>query len=178
MCFARLGSGSAPCALFFLGGRGVGTGPRPRPRGRAAGTGTGRDSAQCAVQLLPGADSHCFALLGYAPQELSTTRPEAKLLCKKLYARNPNIFFIALLLSQRAKNGVGCPLRIPELARAPPPLPSLRRPSSTPGVWRGFGVLLYIGFLFFGAEEMDFGPQRSPTSKYDFELEKRVLYAL
>jgi hypothetical protein len=25
---------------------------------------------------------------------------------------------------------------------------------------------------------MDFGPQRSPTSKYDFELEKRVLYAL
>jgi hypothetical protein len=40
------------------------------------------------------------------------------------------------------------------------------------------GIRCVTIYRFFGAEEMDFGPQRSPTSKYDFELEKRALYAL
>ena len=35
-------------------------------------------------------DSRFFALLGSAPQELNTARPEAKLTCWKLHARNPN----------------------------------------------------------------------------------------
>jgi hypothetical protein len=34
------------------------------------------------------------------------------------------------------------------------------------------GVRCVTIYRFFGAEEMDFGSQRSPTSKYDFELEK------
>ena len=49
-----------------------------------------------------GADSHFFALLGSTPQELNTTRPEAKLRCWKLHARNPNRFFITLLLSRHS----------------------------------------------------------------------------
>jgi hypothetical protein len=40
----------------------------------------------------------CWDLLR-KPQELNTARPEAKLACCKLHARNPNRFFIALLLS-------------------------------------------------------------------------------
>jgi hypothetical protein len=58
-------------------------------------------------------------------------------------------------------------------ARAPP---FVAPPSSTSGAWGGFGVLLYIVFL--GPRRWILVSQRSPTSKYDFELEKRVLYAL
>jgi hypothetical protein len=49
--------------------------------------------------LSVGDDSRFFALLGSAPQELNTVRPEAKLACYKLHARNPNsqqIFYCAL----------------------------------------------------------------------------------
>jgi hypothetical protein len=37
-----------------------------------------------------------WALLGSAPQELNTMRPEAKLLIREARARNPNIIFSAL----------------------------------------------------------------------------------
>jgi hypothetical protein len=61
----------------------------------------GDDSRQSTVD-----DSRFFALLGSAPQpqpqELNTIRPEAKLLCWKLHARNPNRFFITLLLSRHS----------------------------------------------------------------------------
>jgi hypothetical protein len=60
--------------------------------------GWGGQSHQGLVDLV-GADSRFFALLGSAPQELNTARPEAKLACLKLHARNPNRFFITLLLS-------------------------------------------------------------------------------
>jgi hypothetical protein len=82
--------------------------------------------------------------------------------------------------SQRAQNGFGCPLRIPELARARPALRCAPfKYSRCMGGIRCVAIYIYIFFyFFFGAEEMGFGPQRSPTSKYDFELEKRVLYAL
>jgi hypothetical protein len=75
---------------------------------------------------------------------------------------------------QRAKNGFGCPLRIPELARARPSL----RCAPFKYSWCMGGIRCVAIYSFFGAEEMGFGPQRSPTSKYDFELEKRALYAL
>jgi hypothetical protein len=84
-------------------------------------------------------------------------------------------------MQERAKNGLGCP-PANSGTRARAPLPSLRHLQVLLVYGGGFGVLLlhslllYIGFL--GAEEMGFGPQRSPTPKYDFELEKRVLYAL
>ena len=58
-------------------------------------------------------------------------------------------------------------------ARAPP---FVAPPSSTSGAWGGFGVLLYIGFL--GPRRWILVSRRSLTPKYDFELEKRVLYAL
>jgi hypothetical protein len=57
--------------------------------------------------------------------------------------------------TQRAQNGFGCPLRIPELARARPPVGA--PPSRAPGAWGGFGVLLHVVYRFLGAEEMDFG---------------------
>jgi hypothetical protein len=57
--------------------------------------------------------------------------------------------------------------------RARAPIPSLR-PLQVLLVHGGDSVCYCK--KFFGAEEMDFGPQRSPTSKYDFELKKRVLY--
>jgi hypothetical protein len=75
---------------------------------------------------------------------------------------------------QRAKNGFGCPLRIPELARARSSL----RCAPFKCSWCMGGIRCVTIYRFFGAGEMDFGPQRSPTSKYDFELEKRALYAL
>jgi hypothetical protein len=75
---------------------------------------------------------------------------------------------------QRAQNGFGCPLRIPERARA---RPSLRcAPFKYYWCIGGFGVLLYIVFL--GPRRWTLFSQRPPTSKYDLELEKRVLYAL
>jgi hypothetical protein len=49
-----------------------------------------------------GEDSPFFALLGSAPQELNNIRPEAKLECWELRARNPNMFFIPLLLSRHS----------------------------------------------------------------------------
>jgi hypothetical protein len=49
-----------------------------------------------------GEDSRFFALLGSAPQELNTVRPEAKLKCWKLHARNPNRCFITHLLSRHS----------------------------------------------------------------------------
>jgi hypothetical protein len=76
--------------------------------------------------------------------------------------------------TQRAKNEFGCPLRIPELARA---RPSLRCAPFKYSWCMGRIRCVTIAYMIFGAEEMDFGSQRSPTSKYDFELEKRVLYA-
>jgi hypothetical protein len=78
------------------------------------------------------------------------------------------------LVSQRTQSGFRCPLRIPELARARPSL----RCAPFKYFWCMGGIRCVAIYSFFGAEEMDFGPQRSPTSKYDFELEKRVLYAL
>jgi hypothetical protein len=75
---------------------------------------------------------------------------------------------------QRAKNGFGCPLRFPELARARPSI----RCAPFKYSWCMGGIRCVTIYSFFGAEEMDFGPQRSPTSKHGFELEKRVLYAL
>jgi hypothetical protein len=56
-------------------------------------------SAVLLLRLYIGYDSRFFALLGSAPQELNAVRPEAKLACWKLHARNPNRFFIPLLLS-------------------------------------------------------------------------------
>jgi hypothetical protein len=79
-----------------------------------------------------------------------------------------------LALHNAPKTGLGAPLRIPELARA---LPSLRC-APFKCSWCMGGIRCVAIYSFFGTEEMDFGPQRSPTSKYDFELEKRVLYAL
>jgi hypothetical protein len=57
-----------------------------------------------ALALAIGDDSRFFALLGSAPQELTTVRPEAKLTCCKFHAhaRNPNRFFITLLLSRHS----------------------------------------------------------------------------
>ena len=83
-----------------------------------------------------------------------------------------------LALSARQHNGPKAGLDAPcefrnSRARAPP---FVAPPSSTSGAWGGFGVLLYIGFL--GPRRWILVSQRSPTSKYDFELEKRVLYAL
>ena len=72
------------------------------------------------------------------------------------------------------KTGLDAPLRIPELARARPSL----RCAPFKYSWCTGGIRCVTIYSFLGAEEMDFGPQRSPTSKYDFELEKRVLYAL
>jgi hypothetical protein len=69
------------------------------------GTGTGRLAPPApapAESVRVGEDSHFFALLGSAPQELNTTRPEAKLKCWQLHARNPNRFFITLLLSRHS----------------------------------------------------------------------------
>jgi hypothetical protein len=60
--------------------------------------------------------------------------------------------------------------------RARAPLPSLRPLQVLLVYGGGFGVLLYIGF--WGPRRWTLVSQRPPTPKYDFELEKRSLYAL
>jgi hypothetical protein len=64
--------------------------------------------------------------------------------------------------AQRTQSGFGCPLRIPELARARPSL-LVAPPSSTSGAWGGFGVLLYTGSL--GPRRWILVSQRSPRTK-------------
>ena len=71
--------------------------------------------------------------------------------------------------AQRTQSGFGCPLRIPELARA--------RPSLRCAPFKYFCCVGRIRcvtiYSFFGAEEMDF-----VLSDISRELGKRVFYAL
>jgi hypothetical protein len=63
---------------------------------------TEQEQEQRSEKRKVGEDSRFFALLGSAPQELNAIRPEAKLKCCKLHARNPNRFFITILLSRHS----------------------------------------------------------------------------
>jgi hypothetical protein len=58
-----------------------------------------------------------------------------------------------MFLPQRAKNGFGCPLRIPELARARPSL----RCAPFKYSWCMGGIRCVTTYSVLGAEEMGFG---------------------